>query len=763
MTGGGVIPPPRFIDWVKSVSPGDSLTIWPGMFHIYSLPEKYYWEIPVEMLGRDFLLTTTVLKAGARIARSPEECWGYGNDIMQGAVLRFVKEEDQLQVLEVYLNRIKDSLQGGVAALYQEKAVAGRYITLKILRADSGAVLADATGLLTTGNSFLGLGRHGMDQKSGRYVPDYSYIQEIGKPQENVLLIRTVCTYQQRYSAEQSAGGELPVPVLIPWEISTALCLLPETPMSIRRTDNRVEYFLESFKTYEGNRYGEMTILAARRWRLEPRPEDLERYKRGELVEPEKPIVFYIDRNTPAFLVPGFIAAVNAWSNAFKQAGFKNAVKACPEPIGNPFVSPDQPYCSYISYKLSPRKNALGGMITDPRSGEILSGRISVYHSFLELVQQWYFNQCAQVDARIRQAIVPDSLMVRLAEFVIAHEVGHTLGLCHNFIGSSAYSIGQIRDRDFVAEHGFGASIMDYMRFNHLVRPEDKICPDDLIPRVGKYDEFAIQWGYRFFPGKSEKEIFQLLRQWVTAQQNKRELRFGGMSSGEPENQAEDLSDDPILANTWGIENLKYIAYHLENWKKTESGADAIWKSRREWMLSQFTGFIEQVVVHIGGVIRERQGYVPVSRAKQIQALCFLKTYAFPAADWLFESEKEQVDFYRKVLSSLVNKCVELQLNEENFSVPGLTTGELVAIIHAAIFPEVMAGEELTAAMKSLQRIYIESLQQTIDRNISPSVSVVLYGELRRILGEAMRNAGQEKNSLYWKGIRNNIEFWMHH
>lgn len=761
--GRGVTAPPRFIGWVRSISSGDSPVVWPGMFHTYCLQGKYYWEIPDVLLGRDFLITTTVLKAGARVDRSPEERWGYGNDMMQGAVLRFVKQADRLQIMEIFTDRVKDSLTGGVAALYKEKPSAGRYMTLEILRADSVAVLVDVTELLTAGNSILGLGRHGMDLKSGRYVPEYTSIQGGGKPQEDVLLIRSVRAYRQSHSDERYGRGELSVPMIIPWEIGTALCLLPETLLPVRRMDNRVEYFLESFKTYGENRYDEISVAAARRWRLEPRPEDRERYRKGELVEPKKPIVFYIDRNTPAFLVPGCIAAVKAWESAFEKAGYKNAVKAYPEPEGNPFVSPDNPYCSYIFYKLSPRKNASGGVITDPRSGEILSGRISVYHSFLDLVQQWYFNQCAQVDTRIHQAIIPDTSITRLAEFVITHEVGHTLGLCHNFIGSSAYSTDQIRNRDFVAQHGFGASIMDYMRFNHLARPEDKICPDDLIPRVGKYDEFAIEWGYRTYSGKSEKEMLPILKQWVTQQQKKRELRFGGMSDREPENQAEDLSDDVILANTWGIENLKYIARNLESWKKKEPGNDEIWKNRREWTLVQFNSFIDQVTVFIGGISREQQGFVPISRAKQMQAVGFLKAYAFPAAGWLFENEKEQHDFYRHVVSSLMNKCVQLQLNRENFPDAGLAPGELIRELHEAIFPAIGPGKELSAEIKSLQRIYIQSLQRTIDRNVLPSVAVVLYGELRRILEEALRNAEQGDNMLYWKGIVNNIEFWMNH
>lgn len=766
MTGRGAdIAPPHFVDFMRSVAPQDSLKVWPGMFHTYSLQGKYYWEIPVKLQRRDFLLTTTVLKAAARIVRSPEERLGYGNDMMQGAVLRFVRREDQLDIREVFPYRIKDSLVGGIAALYREKSETGRYMSLKILKQDTVAVLADVTELLTGKASVLGLGKHGMDLSAGRFFPEYTYIREVGGPQEDVLLMRSIRTYQPSRKSEQSVPGDFPVPVRTSWEIGTALCLLPEQPLAARVMDGRVEYFTDSFKTNGDNKYGGMNLGIIKRWRLEPRREDMERYMAGELVEPVKPIVFYIDRNTPDFLVPHFIAGVNSWGKAFEKAGFKNAIRACPEPSPeeDPLFSTDNLRYSYISYRISPRQNANGGMITDPRSGEILCGRVSVFHSFLDLVQQWYFNQCAQVDPRIHQAVIPDSLLGQLAEFIIAHEVGHSLGLCHNFIGSSAYSVAQIRDADFVAEHGFGTSVMDYMRFNHLVRPEDKMASRDLIPRVGEYDVFAIEWAYRVYPGKSEKEIHTFLRQWVTEQQKKRELRFGGMSNVEPESQAEDLSDDQIAANVLGIENLKYIAENLKEWQRLEPECEEVWKGRRQWMLFQYNNFIDQVVAFIGGLYREQQGYVQLPRERQVQAIDFLRTQAFFSAGRILENEKERDEFYRKLMYSLIDKCVQLQRNQTSFPVTELTVEDYIRLLHDAVFPDSLMEQELSPEIKSLQRAYVQGVQQLIDRNTLPCVSLLLYGELRQILAEAQRNSVQKRDVLYWNGMMTNIKYWMNH
>ena len=754
------IDPPGFKNFVQTIASQDSLKVWPGMFHTYSLNEKYYWEIPLALMNRDFLVTTTVLKSAAQFNRSPEERLGYGHDMMQGSVLRFVVRNNQVDLLEVFSEETEDSRDEGLAALGRKKT--GRYMTFDILHKNSHAVLIEVTKLLNTETFLVGLGRHAMDLNAGRSQSRYTHLVGIGGPQDDVLLIRSIRTYQPGRMSEKFFPGDFTLPVMIPWEIGAALFLLPEKSLPKRNMDERVEYFVDGFKSLEENGYEEVRLGVAKRWRLEPRPDEVERYKAGELVEPVKPIVFYVDRNTPDFLVPYFISAVNSWKKVFEKAGFKNAITACLEPLPeeDSLFSIADPHYSYISYQLSPRQNAYGGIISDPRSGEILCGRISIYHSFFDLVQKWYFNQCAQVDSRIHRAILPDTVMARLAEFVVTHEVGHSLGLCHNFAGSSAYSIAQIKDARFVSEHGFGASAMDYMRFNYLARPEDKIALTDLIPRVGEYDAFAIEWGYRVYPGKSEKEMYPVLRRWVSEQQRNRALRFGGMMSTDPDVQSEDLGNDVIAANTLGMENLRYIVKHWNRWRRQEPGNEDIWRGRRKWMQVQYSGFIDQVVTLIGGIYSGEQGGHQVTKEKQLQAIDFLKRYVF-SKNWIFESEREQEEFCRNLIGSLIGKCVQLEHNRKNFPTTELAVGDYLHLLHQMIFADDWVKSGITSESKYLQRAYIQGLQFFCDRNVLPYVSTLCWGELRTILSEARENLKREKDCFYWEGVIVNIEFWM--
>ena len=308
--------------------------------------------------------------------------------------------------------------------------------------------------------------------------------------------------------------------------------------------------------------------MMATRWRLEPRPEDVEKYLRGELVEPVKPIVFYIDRATPEFLVPYFIQAVNVWQGAFEKAGFKNAIygKLAPTPEEDPDYCEGDIRYQLVSYKASPISNAYGPMVFDPRSGEIITSHIAIFHSVLELIQRWYFVMCGAVDPRAREYPLSQEVMGELAATVLTHEVGHTLGLRHHFMGSTAYPVDSLRSKSFIREHGLGTSIMDYQRFNYVAQPGDGLEPRDLLPRIGMYDEFAIEWGYRYFPEAGNlKRDNEKLRAWVDERRQDSKLFYIEETTySDPRVQSEDSGDDVIKANRLGMNNLKYIMAHLE-------------------------------------------------------------------------------------------------------------------------------------------------------------------------------------------------------
>ncbi|RZM03213.1 MAG: DUF5117 domain-containing protein, partial [Pedobacter sp.] len=285
-------------------------------------------------------------------------------------------------------------------------------------------------------------------------------------------------------------------------ELNTSLVILPKVPMKSRYFDPRVGYFTVGYTDFDLNPQGVKEIELIKRWRLEPKPQDLARYKRGELVEPAKPIVFYIDPATPKKWVPYLKAGVNDWAKAFEKAGFKNAVmaKEAPSAKEDSTWSIDDARHSAIVYKPSEIANASGPSISDPRSGEIMESHINWFHNVQSLVHDWYMIQTAAVDPRARKMTFSDELMGDLIRFVSSHEVGHTLGLRHNYGSSSTVPTELLRDKKFVEANGHTPSIMDYARFNYIAQPEDNISSKGLYPRIGDYDKWAIECGYKYFP-----------------------------------------------------------------------------------------------------------------------------------------------------------------------------------------------------------------------------------------------------------------------
>jgi hypothetical protein len=291
-------------------------------------------------------------------------------------------------------------------------------------------------------------------------------------------------------------GGNMTV------EINSSLVLLPKTPMQPRYFDPRVGFFAMGYTDYDLNPQGVKSISMVKRWRLEPKEEDMEKYKRGELVEPKKPIIFYIDPATPAKWVPYLIQGVNDWQVAFEKAGFKNAIiaKRAPTKQEDSSWSLDDARNSAIVYKPSSVPNASGPSISDPRSGEIMESHINWYHNVMELLRDWYFIQCSPLDPEARKMVFNDELMGQLIRFVSSHEVGHTIGLRHNHGSSSTVPVENLRNKSWVEANGHTPSIMDYARFNYVAQPEDKISQVGLFPRIGDYDKWAFAWVYKLFP-----------------------------------------------------------------------------------------------------------------------------------------------------------------------------------------------------------------------------------------------------------------------
>jgi hypothetical protein len=468
------------------------------------------------------------------------------------------------------------------------------------------------------------------------------------------------------------------------------------------------------------------------RWRLEPKDEDIEKYKKGELVEPKKPIVFYIDPATPKKWVPYLIQGVNAWQKAFEKAGFKNAIYALEAPANDTTWSLEDARHNAIIYKASFVENASGPQVSDPRTGEILESHINWYHNVQQLLHDWYFVQASPNDPAARKMIFDDSLMGQLIRFVCTHEVGHTLGLLHNFGASSTIPVDSLRSRRYVAANGHTPSIMDYARFNYVAQPEDSIAVKDLIPRIGVYDKWAIEWGYKWLPDlKTEEEEKAYMNRWIIQKLDKDErLFFGGNPDIDSRSQAEDLGDDAIKASYYGIKNLQRVMSHLKEWTKTPNKNYSDLSRMQVAVINQYRRYLGHVLANIGGLnwtlkTVEQDGPVIsfVSREKQLAAVKFFQEQLFDTPKWLDNKEifslvggRGVLQIY-KIQEYFVAFLVEpfsywdLNINETNQPKDkSYSFAELLTDLEAGIWKELKSYQSIEFSRRNLQKTYVTRL-----------------------------------------------------
>jgi hypothetical protein len=619
-----------------------------GFVNVYIENGKYYMEVPEQVLERDVLVTITILKGAARKERTRDMRFGYGGDSVFDMMIRLKKRGKNIDITQPQYSYLNDS--SSIYNSFFAQSVDPILESLPIVASSKSSSLVDITSMMMSDNDLFSLHGAAFDLKIGSYLPGQSDMIDVRSYPTNINF-RSI----RSYTLQPAEGGKADLPNSR-WEVGSSWMLLPEHPMTPRLSDERVGYFAYPLKGYTTQGGSMEPVPMAAHWRLEPKPEDLERYNRGELVEPAKPIVYYIDRATPAYLVPYLIKAVNAWQPSFERLGFKNAIHAELAPADSLYDEGDARY-SLISYKASPIPNAYGPMIVDPRSGEILTTHIALYHSVLQLVQRWYFAMCSNVDKRARTYPMPKDIMGQLAATVLTHEVGHTLGLRHNFVGSTAYPTDSLRSAAFIRKNGLGTSIMDYQRFNYIAQPGDNLTPADLLPRIGYYDNFAIEWAYRRLPDNlSLRQQTDSLIRWVDEKRkDPRTFYLQENELGDPRVQSEDSGKDIIKANRYGIANLKNIMSHLEEWTQVKDENYTVLRKRYLSVQSQYINYIRHVMTFIAGHYRDRlkrneSGFVyqPVPKEKQLEALNFINEFFLQDQQWLFPRklmEKTDIDY----------------------------------------------------------------------------------------------------------------------
>ena len=451
--------------------------------------------------------------------------------------------------------------------------------------------------------------------------------------------------------------------------------------------------------------------------------------------------MFYIDPATPEKWVSYLIAGVNDWQAAFEQAGFKNAVmaKRAPTPQEDPEWSLEDARYSAIVYKPSSVPNASGPHVHDPRSGEILESHINWYHSVMTLLRNWYFIQASPNDERARKMEFDDDLMGELIRFVSSHEVGHTLGLRHNFGASSAYPVEKLRDAKWVKEHGVASSIMDYARFNYIAQPGDGISGADLYPRINYYDKWAIEWGYKLIPdAKTEDAERPTLNNWILAKANDPKYWFGTESNpDDPRSQNEDLGDDSMLASHYGILNLQRIVPNLEKWTHTPNEGYDNLKELYGEVVTQFNRYAGHVTKNIAGIYEtpktvEQKGsvYELIPAQKQKRAIDFLNKQVFTTPEWLINYDisnkigEDPVQRIGAVQAGVINRLISSRtlqklISAENQDRKAFGVGDLFDGLNNGVWGNL--NKESDVYTRNLQKVYVDNLIDLLTPPKTPS------------------------------------------
>jgi hypothetical protein len=621
-----------------------------GLFSIYQNNDKYYFEIPDSILGRELLFTTWLVQVPGG---SPK----FGGEVISNKVISFEKDRGNKIVLKIITILSESDSTNAISKAVRNSNVDPVLFSFDIKARGlvNNSSVIDVTDLLQKENSLTAISADIKNSMSlGAMAQDRSFVKNFASYPINVE-IKMTRTYAASGAPKQMPGRPPVLPIeaaklggAITLEISTSILLMPEKPMMPRRFDARVGYFAGAYNEFNDEQQKVDPKIFIIRYRMEPKPEDIEKYKRGELVEPKNPIVYYVDPATPKQWRPYIIAGINDWNEAFKSAGFKNAIIGKEWPENDTTMSLEDARYKIIRYFPSEVANAYGPHIEDPRSGEVLQSYVGWYHNVMSLIHDWYMIQAGPNDPRARTMKFDDSLMGTLIRFVSSHEVGHTLGLRHNMGSSSLTPVDSLRNKKWVEAHGHTNSIMDYARFNYVAQPEDSIGEAGLMPRINDYDKWAIKWGYTWTDAASDTEDRRIVVQWIvdSLKANPR-LWFGGEGlNNDARCQTEDIGDDNMKANEYGIRNLKYVMNHLPEWTKEKNDlySNNLQNMYRQ-VINQYLRYTTHVAKNIGSVYEtfktvEQAGdiYTPEPKAKQKEAVDFIQKEVFTTPGWLLDN-----------------------------------------------------------------------------------------------------------------------------
>lgn len=739
-----------------------------GMIPVHKMAEKWYFEIPDTLLNRDIMAVTRYSKtaAGGGIFGGEEVKrqmirWekGFDNNILLRSVTIVVASPDSTKPI---FQAVKNSNSDPIIGVFDIKA-------LKKDDNDKASVI-EVTDFFNADNQTFSLSPVVKQiHKLAAFKKEASFIEKISSYPINTE-IRTVKTFAVvppviSLTPTPTVGSYLPSGSdagVVTLELNTSLILLPKTPMRKRIFDNRIGFFANQYAIFgEESQKSDNEIFAVR-WRLEPKnAADAARQKNGELIEPKKPIIYYIDPATPEKWRKALKAGVDDWQVAFEKAGWKNAIRGEYWPEKDTTMSLEDARFSVIRYFAADIQNAYGPNVHDPRSGEIIESHIGWYHNVMRLLRNWYLVQAAAVDPAARKKTFDDELMSQLVRFVSSHEIGHTLGLRHNMGASSATPVEKLRDKAWVEQNGHTSSIMDYARFNYVAQPEDGIT--NLFPRIGDYDKWAIQWGYSYLPDTDLKGEKAVLNKWTKDAYKNPRLRFGTEHSPyDPRYQTEDLSDNAMKASEYGIKNLKRILPNLITWTKEDGESFKELEELYGNVVLQYRRYLGHVVKNVGGIYdtpvtydMEEESFTTVPKITQKEAVSFLNAQLFKTPTWLLEpaitnkinpeSGLESIKSLQEyTITALLAGDRAIRLMETGISPKYYTIDDLLTDVENGIWTEIKTAQPIDAYRRNLQKIYTEKLIT----QLKPGKTTTSYIPPGALYATASRMVDLEKTDL---------------